>query len=920
MRDEKENIWHSLELQAVFERLGTSVRGLSSQEAEKRLSEYGFNELEEEERVSTLTLILDQLRSPLILVLVAAMLISLIIGELTDAIVIIVVLIFNTSIGFTQEFKAEKALQALKRLAAPEAEVIRDCPGAGGCVEMRVKAREIVPGDVILLEAGDKIPADARIFEAVNLEIDESMLTGESTPVRKSFEPLEKDLPVAERSNIAFAGTIVTKGRGKAVVFATGMRTEIGKIAQLIRETERVETPIQRRTSDLSKKLGVLALVSSSLMVVIGVLRGFEFFEVFLFALASAVSAIPEGLPAVMTITLAIGVNRMAKRNAIIRKLQAVDTLGSVTAICTDKTGTLTTNQMTVREILVDGRTVEVTGSGFIPEGQFTVEGKQIEPLRLEPLKLLLQAGALCNDARLRQHESNGGFRWEIHGDPTEGALVVASAKAGMHKEELEELFPRVEEVPFDPEERYMATFHKASSGGFIVFAKGAPKTILAMCSEYLEDGEAKQLPEDKKEEVLEAARRMAGKALRVLAIAYRKIDEKELNEFKTSIRVKPRMVFIGLIGMIDPPRPEAKTAVQLCNRAGIKVVMLTGDHKLTAQAIASELGILKPGLKAMTGVELDQMSDEKLDALVEDVAVFARVSPVHKHRIVQSLRRRGHVVAMTGDGVNDAPALKTAEVGVAMGITGTDVTKETADMVLTDDNFASIVNAVEEGRVVFENIRKVVKFLVSTNLGEIVTIFAALFLLPAAPIIFTPIQILWVNLVTDGLLDVTLAMEPKEEDVMDQPPRKPSEKIINRDIMLNTLYVSLFMAIGTLWFFKTEWMNGDLMRARALSFIAMSMFQVFNALNCRSRTKSVFKIGLFTNRYLFVAIAASVSLLVMATILPFFQIILQTKPLAILDWITIILVSSTVLIADEIRKLVRTKKKLISLKKQRDA
>ncbi|MEM2940021.1 MAG: HAD-IC family P-type ATPase [Thermoproteota archaeon] len=921
MRDEKENIWHSLELQAVFERLGTSVRGLSSQEAEKRLSEYGFNELEEEERVSTLTLILDQLRSPLILVLVAAMLISLIIGELTDAIVIIVVLIFNTSIGFTQEFKAEKALQALKRLAAPEAEVIRDCPRAGGCIEIRVKAREIVPGDVILLEAGDKIPADARIFEAVNLEIDESMLTGESTPVRKSFEPLEKDLPVAERSNIAFAGTIVTKGRGKAVVFATGMRTEIGKIAQLIRETERVETPIQRRTSDLSKKLGVLALVSSSLMVVIGVLRGFEFFEVFLFALASAVSAIPEGLPAVMTITLAIGVNRMAKRNAIIRKLQAVDTLGSVTAICTDKTGTLTTNQMTVREILVDGRTVEVTGSGFIPEGQFIVEGKPIEPLRLESLKLLLQAGALCNDARLRRHESNGGFRWEIHGDPTEGALVVASAKAGMHKEELEELFPRVEEVPFDPEERYMATFHKVSSGGFIVFAKGAPKTILAMCSEYLEDGEAKQLPEDKKEEILEAARRMAGKALRVLAIAYRKIDEKELNEFKTSIRVKPRMVFIGLIGMIDPPRPEAKTAVQLCNRAGIKVVMLTGDHKLTAQAIASELGILKPGLKAMTGVELDQMSDEELDALVEDVAVFARVSPVHKHRIVQSLRRRGHVVAMTGDGVNDAPALKTAEVGVAMGITGTDVTKETADMVLTDDNFASIVNAVEEGRVVFENIRKVVKFLVSTNLGEIVTIFAALFLLPDAPIIFTPIQILWVNLVTDGLLDVTLAMEPKEEDVMDQPPRKPGEKIINRDIMLNTLYVSLFMAIGTLWLFKTEWMNEDLTSARTIGFTVMSMFQVFNALNCRSRTKSVFKTGFFKNKYLFAAIAASVSLLVMATVLPFFQTILQTKPLAILDWITIILVSSTVLIADEIRKLVRTKKKkLISLKKQRDA
>lgn len=910
MGSEKENAFHALELREVFERLKTSARGLSSREAERRLKEYGPNELEEEEKISALTLVIDQLRSPLILVLVAAMLISLSIGEIVDTAVIGVVIAFNTAIGFTQEFRAEKALQALKRLAAPEADVIRDCPEEGGCVGMRVKAREIVPGDVILLEAGDRVPADARIFEAFNLEIDESMLTGESIPVVKTVEKLEKDLPVAERRNIAFAGTIVTRGRGKAVVFATGMRTEIGKIARLIRETERVETPIQRRTSDLSKKLGFLALASSSLMVVIGLLRGFEFFEMFLFALASAVSAIPEGLPAVMTITLAVGVNRMAKRNAIIRKLQAVDTLGSVTAICTDKTGTLTTNQMTVQEVFVAGRTVRVTGSGFTPEGQFMLEDKPVDPLGFEPLKLLLQAGALCNDARLIKHEVDGALRWEIHGDPTEGALVVAAAKAGMGKEELEELYPRVDEIPFDPGERYMATFHRAPSGGVTVFAKGAPKTILEMCSEYLENGEKKKLSEEKKDEILGVARSMAGRALRVLAVAYREMDDGKLKEFKASIRVKPSMVFIGLVGMIDPPRPEAKTAVQLCQRAGIKVVMITGDHRLTAQAIASELGILKPGLKVLTGVELDQMSDEELDAVVEDVAVFARVSPLHKHRIVQALRRRGHVVAMTGDGVNDAPALKTAEVGVAMGITGTDVTKETADMVLTDDNFASIVNAVEEGRVVFENIRKVVKFLVSTNLGEIVTIFAALFLLPDAPILFTPVQILWVNLVTDGLLDVTLAMEPKEEDVMDQPPRKPDEKIINRDILLNTLYVSTFMAIGTLWLFKTEWMNGDLTRARTIGFTVISMFQVFNALNCRSRTKSIFKIGFFTNKYLFAAIVSSVSLQVLATILPFFQVALQTKPLTVWDWVIIILVSGTVFIADEMRKLVRSKLK----------
>ncbi|MBO3840641.1 MAG: HAD-IC family P-type ATPase [Thermoproteota archaeon] len=909
MSGEKENVFHALEVREVFEMLETSVRGLSSQEAEKRLREYGPNELEEEKKTSVLNLVFNQVRSPIIMVLFAAILISLAIGKVVDAAVIGVVIAFNTVIGFTQEFKAEKALQALKRLTAPEAKVVRDCPESGGCVGMRVKAREIVPGDVILLEAGDRVPADARIFEAFNMEIDESMLTGESTPVEKTTEPLEKNLPVAERRNIAFAGTIVTKGRGKAVVFATGVRTEIGKIAHLIRETEKIETPIQKRTSDLSKKLGVLALSSSSLMVIVGVLRGFEFFEMFLFALAAAVSAIPEGLPVVITVTLAIGVNRMARRNAIIRRLQAVDTLGSVTAICTDKTGTLTTNQMTVQEIFVAGRTVKVTGSGFTPEGRFILGEEPIDPLGLEPLKLLLQAGALCNNSRLIQHEVDG-FRWEVHGDPTEGALVVAAAKAGLRKEELEELYPRVDEIPFDPQERYMATFHKAPSGVLTVYAKGAPKTILEMCSEYLNDGERKKLSEEKKEEVLEVSRSMAGRALRVLAVAFLEISDAELERVKTNIRVEPRMVFIGLVGMIDPPRPEAKTAVQLCKRAGIKVLMLTGDHRLTAQAIASELGILKPGSKVLTGMELDQMSDEELDAVVEDVVVFARVSPLHKHRIVQSLRRRGHVVAMTGDGVNDAPALKTAEVGIAMGITGTDVTKETADMVLVDDNFASIVNAVEEGRMVFENIRKVVKYLISTNLGEIITIFAALFLLPDAPVLFTPIQILWVNLVTDGLITVTLAMEPKEEDVMDQPPRKPGEKIINRDILLNTIYVSTFMAVGSLWIFTREWVNGDLTRTQTMTFTVMAIFQVFNALNCRSRTKSVFKIGFFTNKYLFAGVVSSFSLQVLATILPPFQAALQTKPLSPWDWATIILVSSTVFIADEIRKLIRAKLK----------
>ncbi len=828
-----------------------------------------------------------------------------------DTVVVIVVIVFNTSIGFIQEHKAETALQALKSMAAPEAEVIRDCPETGGCIEMRVKAQEIVPGDIVLLDSGDKVPADTRVLEAINLEIDESMLTGESTPVRKATEPLEEELPVADRANMVFSGTIVTQGRGKAVVVSTGMKTEIGKIAKLIKETKRAETPIQKRTVDLSRKLGLFALFASGLVLVLSVLRGFEFYEVFLFALASAVSAIPEGLPAVMTITLAVGVNRMAKRNAIIRKLQAVDTLGSATAICTDKTGTLTTNQMTVQKIFVDNRTVNVTGAGYTPEGHFEVEGDAVDPATDNALNLLLQIAALCNDARLRRHEVKEGFRWEIYGDPTEGALVVVAEKAKLVKHELEKRFPRVDEIPFNPKERYMATFHKASDGGLSVYVKGAPETLLEWCSEILEGGKTKKLTQQKREEIFRASTHMAGEALRVLAMAYQTVETKDIDSFKEKLlHRRAKLVLVGLAGMIDPSRPEAKTSVQLCKRAGIKVIMATGDHKLTAEAIAKEVGILESNSKVLTGPDLDSIDDDELDAVIEETAVFARVSPTHKHRIVVSLRRKGHIVAMTGDGVNDAPALKAAEIGVAMGITGTDVTKETADMVLADDNFASIVNAVEEGRVVFENIRKVVKYLIATNTGEIITILTALILLPDAPLIFTPVQILWVNLVTDGILDVTLAMEAKEEDIMDQPPRKPTAKIINREIMMNTIYIGTFMMLGTLWVFTREWNNGDIVRAQTLGFTTLAMFQVFNSLNCRSRTKSIFKLGLFTNRYLLGAIAVSVSLQVLATILPPLQIGLGTTSLSIWDWITIIGVSSSVFFADEIRKLLRSRLK----------
>lgn len=907
----QENIWHILSAEEIFKQLNTSERGLTTAEVEKRLQIYGANELEEEKKTLKLALLMRQLKSPLVGVLVVAALISFFVGKYIDMAVIVVVIALNTAIGFFQEYKAEAALQALKTMAAPEAEVIRDCPETGGCIEMRVKTREIVPGDIIDLDAGDKVPADARIFEAVNLEIDESMLTGESTPVKKTIDALKKDAPASDRTNMAFSGTIVTRGRGKAVVVSTGMKTEIGKIAKLIKETEKAATPIQKQTVDLSRKLGLFALLASGLILVISLLRGFEFLEAFLFVLAAAVSAIPEGLPVVITITLAIGVHRMAKRNAIIRKLQAVDTLGSATAICTDKTGTLTTNQMTTQKIFVNNKMVKVTGAGYAPEGRFEVNGKPVEAAKDETLSFLLQIAALCNDARLRRHKLDGKQLWEIYGDTTEGALVVAAAKASFQKDYLEDKYPRVDEIPFDPKDRYMATFHKISTEKLHVYVKGASETILERCAEILEDGKTKRLTPQKKEEILKANTHMASEALRVLAIAYETIEAKALEDTKSDIqRGRAKLVFVGLAGMIDPPRPEAKSAVQLCKKAGIKVIMATGDHKLTAEAIAKEIGIMEANSKVLTGADLDGMSDDELDTVINDTAVFARVSPAHKYRVVESLRRKGHIVAMTGDGVNDAPALKAAEIGVSMGITGTDVTKETADMVLTDDNFVSIVNAVEEGRVVFENIRKVVKYLISTNTGEIITILAALILLPGVPLIFTPVQVLWVNLVTDGLLDKFLAMEPREKGVMDQPPRKPKEKIINRDIMLNIAYVGVLMAAGTLWLFTSGYNNGGLQRAQTLAFTTIAMFQVFNALNCRSRTTSVFKIGLTTNKYLLGGIAASVSLQVLATLLPPLQTALGTTALSIWDWLIIVLVSSSVFIADEMRKLVRSKVK----------
>jgi Ca2+-transporting ATPase len=908
----EKRLWHTLELEEVFAALEAGPGGLKEDEAARRLEEYGPNELESAHKVSKLAILWAQVKNPLVFVLLAAAAISLLAGKTTDAIVIGVVIIVNSLIGFFQEYSAEEALESLKAQAAPEAEVVRDCPDVGECVEMRIPAAEIVPGDIILLDAGSKVPADARLIEAANLEVEEAMLTGESVSSRKTLEPLSgDDLPIADRTNLVYGGTIVTNGRGRAVVYATGKQTEMGKIATLIQETEKAESPLQKQTADLGKKLGFFALAASVMTIILGVIRGMGLQEVFLFALASAVSAIPEGLPAVMSITLAVGVNRMAKRNAIIRKLPAVDTLGAATVICSDKTGTLTTNQMTVQQVMADAKTMHVTGVGFAPVGRFLRDDKPYDPTATPDLRLALHIGALCNDARLVRHQHEGSHTWEIRGDPTEGALVVAAAKAGHYKETLDAQMPRIDELPFSSKTKFMATFHQGAEGQVWVFLKGAPETVLEHCPQIRENAKVRPLEEADRELILEENYRMASEALRVLGLAYQIIASEQVEEFKEALEYghNSDLVFVGLVGMMDPPRPEVPEAVARCKRAGIRVIMATGDHKITGAAIAQQVGILEEGQKVLTGPDLRKMNDAELDAVIEETVVFARVAPEHKHRIVESLQRLGHVVAMTGDGVNDAPALQAAQIGVAMGITGTDVTKETAEMVLTDDNFTSIVNAVEEGRVVFRNVRKVVKYLIATNFGEILTILSSILIFPVGKLIFNPVQILWVNLVTDGILDITIALEPKEGDVMEEPPRRTNARIINPEILFNTVYVAIFMALGVLFMFGRASQNGELIRAQTIAFTTLAMFQVFNALNVRSRNRSVFQLGLFTNRWLIGAIVISVLLQILATRLPLLQQALGTVPLTWGDWGLIVLVSSSIFIADELRKLVQRRR-----------
>jgi len=947
--------WHSQPVEAVLKSLATHrERGLTAAEAAKRLEEHGYNELREKPPTPFWKLVLDQLKEFVVLLLIGASLVSFLLGDEVEAAAIIAIVILNTVIGVIQESRAEASLAALKRLAAPDAHVLRDGQ------HMHIPTRELVPGDVVFLEAGNYIPADVRLIESVNLRVEEAALTGESVPVEKRAAlVLEQEIPLGDRKNTAFMGTVVSYGRGTGVVVATGHNTQIGLIAQMLSAVEEEETPLQKRLDELGRTLSIAALVVVAIVFVtalvnqtdiaalfsagpLAYLRAFsmEITEVFIIAVSLAIAAVPEGLPAVVTITLALGMREMVKRHALIRRLASVETLGSASVICSDKTGTLTQNEMTAVRMWCGGETFGITGDGYRPEGRFIHEGDKLDFSRHPAVTTVLWAGVLANDALLEvsgRNEDQPTYR--MVGDPTEGALVVAAAKAGLWRDMMERAFPRVAENPFDSARKTMSTLHEVRDAApqfspfnepeaappYVLCVKGAPDVVMAACTrlQRLND-ESVPLTPALREKVAEANATFSSAALRVLAVAYRVLDHPP--EPMTAEHVERDLTFIGLIGMIDPARPEVKAAIQHAREAGIRTVMITGDYPDTAHAIASNIGLLRSGGKVLPGAALDKMSEPEILEAVQETDVFARVSPQHKVLIVDALRKTGAVAAMTGDGVNDAPALKRADIGVAMGITGTDVAKEAADMVLTDDNYASIVAAVEQGRVIYSNIRKFVFFLLSSNVAEIMIIFLAT--LAGLPTPLTAIQLLWLNLITDGAPALALVVEKGDPDVMQQPPRPKHEPIINAPMRIGIVVQTVTQtsatlgafALGLLWHLEKgaqmpagvnpllyilqyDWAGIDVQSAETMAFVTLSLCELFRAYTVRSERASLFSIGMFSNRYMQYAVGLSLVLLFLVINVPFLQPIFNTHFLSLAEWAIVIGLALIPAVSEEVTK-----------------
>ena len=885
-------MFHTLSIERALEVLRSGPEGLSDAEAETRLVEYGPNRLEEKRRVSPLLLLARQFTDLLILVLAAATVISAVLGEWIDAAAILAIIILNGVIGFFQEYRAERSLEALKQLTSPRARVIR------GGAEREIDARDLVPGDILVLSEGDRIPADARLWETVALAADEAALTGESVPAHKDARAVslpDADLP--ERVNMVYLGTVITRGRGKAMVTATGMRTELGQIARTVAEGRVEATPLQRKMAVLGRQLSIAAIVVVALIFFTGAARGLPLLAMFLIAVSLAVAAIPEGLPAVVTITLSLGVQRMARRHAVIRRLSAVETLGAATVICTDKTGTLTRNEMTVRRLYAGGRFLRVTGEGYTVRGGFTgPSGDTVDPRELPPFRAVLETGVLCNNSSLAIDPAAG--TGTITGDPTEASLLVLAAKAGIDHRLLRDAHPFVEEIPFDPARKLM-TVVRSTGGIQRAYVKGAPEVLVPRCTRILTEDRIRPLEAADADAILAATHRMASASLRVLGFAFR-----DLPGGGGAEGTEQDLVFLGLAGMMDPPRAEAKGAVQACREAGIRVVMVTGDNPATAGAVARELGISGgDGPVTLTGAELDRCSDDQLRERVDRVEVYARVSPGHKLRIVDALRARGGVVAMTGDGVNDAPAITRADIGIAMGITGTDVTKEASDMVITDDNFASIREAVEEGRVIYGNILRAVKYLLACNAGELVTIFLAILAGLASPL--TSIQILWMNLVTDSPPALALATNPGDPDVMRRPPQDPLARIVSGRRAVEMILVGLLMAGVTLAAFG--WYHADPAGAPLAGTVAFSviiLFQKFYALSVSGPDNAPVGVrDLFRNRWLWAAILFGIGSQFLITTWPPARVVFDTVPLGPVDWGVVFLCSSLAFLVPELVK-----------------
>lgn len=891
--------YHSLTPQQTFERLESNPDGLTEQEAKSRLKEYGFNEIPEKRAQHPVVIFLRQFHSVLIYVLLAAAVIAFIFEKMIDVYVIVAVILINTSMGYIQERKAERSIQAIKKMIIPYAKVYRD-----GDLR-QIPARELVPGDVIALEEGDRIPADSRLFHAKRLRTVEASLTGESLPVDKYTDVLPEKTTLAERKNMVWMGTFIASGQARAIVAETGLNTAIGELAQQIQKIPKMRGHFEQKTDQLAKQMGAIAAASTTVIFLIAFfIREFEFSEVFLFTIAALVSGIPEGLPAVLVIVLAIGAHRMARRNAIIRTLPATETLGIVTVILTDKTGTLTENTMNIdRIVFPDGTEISVSGSGWRPSGNFYHDGKAILPFEHHNLSKLLYISAVCNNSQLLK-KVDGKETYEIIGDPTEAAFVVLAEKAGLKKEVMEQR--RIDDLPFNPEVKYRASLAREDTVKEI-YAIGAPEVVLNHSKHVFLDGKTHRITKEHQEEILHHIERLTKEARRVLAVAYKEVPDETHNITEDMVS---NLIFVGIVGMFDPPRPEVKDAIAKAKQAGIRVIMTTGDHKSTGVAVAKEIGLIDEKVKgrhaqAYTEQELLELSEKELEDLIKHVSVFARLTPSMKLKIADILQKQGHVVAMTGDGVNDVPALRKADIGIAMGVIGTELARESSQIVLADDNFASIVNAVEEGRIVFVNTRQTSSLLVTSNFAEHTTIISTLLL--GFPLPLLPTQILWLNLVTGGATATPLATEPGHSDTLHEPPRKKEENILSREIIPFVVLMTGIMAVATVIAFTT-YMPDGLDKARTAAFAVMAFTQLFNALNMRSLRKSVFEIGLLTNKYLVIALIISIILQIIVIYTPLLQGVFQFVPLDLMELLWLALMSSSALWLGELYKFMRKK------------